>query len=144
VATALRSRLRHATYVGCDIVPDLIAHNNKSYATDAIRFHCIDIVRDPLLPEISASYGRSFNKAIATVLQRLKPYKLIYVTEGHPEQRIGPVNPDKVGGAHVRFDWKSGRGRGMELDQAPFNASVTGQFCTFALRTRSSSPNSIF
>jgi hypothetical protein len=52
------------------------------------------------------------------------------VTEGHPEQRTGPVNLDKVAGADVRFDWKSGRG--VELDQAPFNATVTEEFRTFA------------
>ena len=136
VATALLSRLRHVTYVGCDIVPDLIAHNNKSYATDSISFRCIDIVRDPLpagdICLVRQVFQHLSNNEIATVLLRLKPYKLIYVTEGHPEQRIGPINPDKVAGADVRFDWKSGRGRGVELDQAPFNASVAEQFRTFA------------
>jgi SAM-dependent methyltransferase len=136
VASALLGRLRHVTYVGCDIVPDLIAHNNKTYATDAISFRCLDIVRDPLpvgdICLVRQVFQHLSNSDIAIVLQRLKPYKLVYVTEGHPEQRLGPINPDKVVGADVRFDWKSGRGRGVELDQAPFSASVTEQFRTFA------------
>ena len=32
----------------------------------------------------------------------------------------------------MRFDWKTGRGRGVELDRAPFNATVVEVFRTFA------------
>ena len=136
VASALLSRLPDVTYVGCDIVPELIAHNDKLYATDRISFRCIDIVSDPLpagdICLVRQVFQHLSNREIVNVLTRLKPYKLIYVTEGHPEQRTGPVNPDKVAGADVRFDWKSGRGRGVEFDQAPFNATVTEEFRTFA------------
>jgi SAM-dependent methyltransferase len=136
VANALLSRLPDVTYVGCDIVPELIAHNDEIYATDGTSFRCIDIVNDPLpagdICLIRQVFQHLSNKEIADVVKRLEPYKLIYVTEGHPEQRTGPVNPDKVAGADVRFDWKSGRGRGVERDQAPFNASVIEEFRTFA------------
>jgi hypothetical protein len=72
------------------------------------------------------------NEEISNIMTRMGRYKLIYVTEGHPEQRIGPVNPDKAAGADVRFDWKTGRGRGVELDRAPFNATVVEVFRAFA------------
>ena len=40
-------------------------------------------------------------------------------------------HPDKAAGADVRFDWKTGRRRGVELDRAPFNATVVEVFRTF-------------
>ena len=40
---------------------------------------------------------------------------------GHPAVRTGTVNPDKPVGHEVRFDWRTGRGRGLELDRPPFN-----------------------
>ncbi|HYX04600.1 MAG TPA: hypothetical protein VE963_21090, partial [Reyranella sp.] len=43
-----------------------------------------------------------------------------------------PVNPDKAAGADVRFDWRTGRGQGVELDQPPFNAKVAELFRAFA------------
>jgi hypothetical protein len=51
-------------------------------------------------------------------------YKYVYVTEGHPVERVGEVNPDKIASADVRFDWRTGRGRGVELDKPPFNLST--------------------
>ena len=48
VSSALLSRLPDITYVGCDIVPELIAYNNQNYGTDRISFRHVDIVVDPL------------------------------------------------------------------------------------------------
>jgi hypothetical protein len=63
-------------------------------------------------------------------------YKLIYVTEGHPEHCIGPVNPDKAAGADVRFDWKTGRGSStvyrlqfLGHPVEPYAALATGWSC---------------
>jgi hypothetical protein len=41
------------------------------------------------------------------------------IIEGHPAERIGPVNTDKVTGSDVRFDWLTGHGRGVELSEPP-------------------------
>jgi SAM-dependent methyltransferase len=136
VGNALLSRLPDITYVGCDIVPELIAYNNQSYGTDRISFRHVDIVVDPLpagdICLVRQVLQHLSNEEISNIMRRMGRYKLIYVTEGHPEQRIGPVNPDKAAGADVRFDWKTGRGRGVELDRAPFNATVVEVFRTFA------------
>jgi SAM-dependent methyltransferase len=136
VGGALLSRLPDITYVGCDIVPELIAHNKQTYGTDRVSFRHVDIVVNPL-PAGDVCLVRQVlqhlsNEEILNIMQRMGHYKLIYVTEGHPEQRIGPVNPDKAASADVRFDWKTGRGRGVELDRPPFNATVVEVFRTFA------------
>jgi hypothetical protein len=136
VGNALLSRLPNITYVGCDIVPELIAHHNQHYGTDRISFRQIDIVVDPLpagdICLVRQVLQHLSNEEISNIMTRMGRYKLVYVTEGHPEQRIGPVNPDKATGADVRFDWKTGRGRGVELDRAPFNAKAVEVFRTFA------------
>jgi SAM-dependent methyltransferase len=38
-------RHSHLTYVGCDIVPELVAENNRRYGDDAIEFRVCDITR---------------------------------------------------------------------------------------------------
>ena len=52
VSSALLSRLPDITYVGCDIVPELIAYNNQSYGTDRIASPCRH-PRHPFLPHLS-------------------------------------------------------------------------------------------
>src|SRR5260221_3517435 len=48
VGRALLENLPGSEYIGCDIVPELIAHNNASYASDKISFRRLDLVSDPL------------------------------------------------------------------------------------------------
>jgi hypothetical protein len=43
--------------------------------------------------------------------------RYIYVRDGRPIVREGPSSPDKAADAEVRLDWRTGRGRGGELDQ---------------------------
>lgn len=40
-------------YVGCDIVPGLVAHNTARFATERIEFRTLDLVTDslPNLPD---------------------------------------------------------------------------------------------
>jgi hypothetical protein len=143
VGSALVSRLADVTYIGRDIVPELVAYNSQRFATDRISFRNLDIVVDPLpagdICLVRQVLQHLSNEEIASILQRLAHYKFVFVTEGYPAQRVGPVNPDKAAGADVRFDWRTGRGQGVELDQPPFNARVAELFRAFAPRTRSSS-----
>jgi hypothetical protein len=111
-------------YVGCDIVPELVAHNNAVYATDKVSFCRLDLVSDPL-PNGDVCLVRQVlqhlpNADIMAFLKRVD-YRWIYLTEGHPAFRTGTVNPDKPAGHEVRFDWRTGCGRGVELDRPPFN-----------------------
>ena len=123
VGRALLERLPWLTYTGCDIVPELIAYNSAHYANDNVTFQRLDAVCDPL-PEgdvclIRQVFQHLSNADILAVLKRLQ-YPILYVSEGHPTELVGPANPDKAVGADVRFDWRTGRGRGVELSQAPY------------------------
>jgi len=123
VGHALVTMFPDLIYVGCDIVPELIAHNIKTYADERISFRELDLVGDPL-PHGDVCLVRQVlqhlsNEEIMNFLQRAN-YKYLYITEGHPAVRAGPVNPKKATGADVRFDWAAGRGRGVELDRPPY------------------------
>jgi SAM-dependent methyltransferase len=131
VGRALLEHLPASDYVGCDIVPELIAHNNAAYATDRIGFRQLDLVSDPL-PDGDVCLVRQVlqhlsNADIIAFLNRAD-YRWIYLTEGHPAVRTGTVNPDKSAGHDVRFDWRTGRGRGVELDRPPFNLATQELF----------------
>jgi SAM-dependent methyltransferase len=124
VGRALLEAVPDMEYVGCDIVPELVAHNNALYATDKVRFCQLDLVSDPL-PEGDVCLVRQVfqhlpNSDIQAFFRRAD-YQWIYLTEGHPAFRTGTVNPDKPAGHEIRFDWRTGRGRGVELDRPPFN-----------------------
>lgn len=131
VGKALLERLPGFTYIGCDIVPELVAHNSAHHASESVSFQRIDGVVDPL-PDgdvclVRQVFQHLSNSHISAVLNRIQ-YSVVYVTEGHPLERLGPINPDKVAGASVRFDWHSGRGRGVELDQPPYSLQTQEVF----------------
>ena len=124
VGRALVERLPHLHYLGCDIVPELIAHNAAKYGSELVCFKTLDAVCDPL-PEgdvclVRQVFQHLSNADIWAVLASMR-YPVVYVTEAQPMRKRGAVNPDKVVGPSVRFDWQTGQGRGVELDQAPYN-----------------------
>jgi SAM-dependent methyltransferase len=124
VGGALLERLPDLNYLGCDIVPELIAHNAAKYASELVCFKTLDAVCDPL-PEgdvclVRQVFQHLSNADIRAVLASMR-YPAVYVTEAQPMRKRGSVNPDKVVGPSVRFDWQTGQGRGVELDQEPYN-----------------------
>ncbi len=124
-------RLPTANYIGIDIVPELIAYNNQTYANEHVDFRQIDIVVADL-PDGDVCLVRQVlqhlsNAEIMNFLRRVN-FQFFYVTEGQPTVRIGPCNPDKLAGADVRFDWRTGRGRGVELNSPPFNVTTKEVF----------------
>jgi hypothetical protein len=131
---ALVAKIPSLIYVGCDTVPELIAHNRKLYTDERVSFRQLDIVTDPL-PEGDVYLVRQVlqhlsNAEITSFLQ-CSNCKYLYVAEGHPAERVGPINPDKATGADVRFDWRIGRGRGVELDQPPYGLTTRKMFRAF-------------
>jgi Methyltransferase domain/Glycosyltransferase sugar-binding region containing DXD motif len=130
VGRALLKTLNGVRYIGCDIVPELIDYNQTRYGTAQygpgnVEFRTVDIVRDPL-PDGDVCLVRQVlqhlsNREISFILPKLSKYKYVYISEGQPLIREGPPNPDKPVGADVRFDWRTGRGRGVELDLPPWN-----------------------
>ncbi|GEM_PF-1616473 len=119
-------------YVGCDIVPELIAHHVKQTADARARFEEVDIVAEDL-PAGDVCLLRQVlqhlsNADIKKVLAKLRKFDRVFVTEGYPVIAEGPINPDKTAGYDVRFDWRSGRGRGVELAEKPFNVAARELF----------------
>jgi len=135
VGRSLLEQLPGVTYIGCDIVPELIDFNNKNHGKSGVRFQTLDIVSEEL-PSGDVCLVRQVlqhlsNADILAFLRRQK-FPVLYVTEGQPSEITGPPNPDKVASAHVRFDWRTGRGRGIELDKPPFNYLTSEVFRAFS------------
>lgn len=128
IAAALLRSLKRGLYIGCDIVPELVSYNESRYGTRSVQFRKIDIVRDALptghVCLIRQVFQHLSNADISLCLPKLGNYKHVYVSEAQPLVREGTPNPDKPVGAGVRFDWRTGRGRGVELDLPPWNLNL--------------------
>jgi hypothetical protein len=128
VGSQLLARLPPVRYIGCDVVPELVRENQERYGSDRIAFRTIDIVSEELPAGEICTVRQVFqhlpNVDILQILRKLRKYEHVYVTEGQPLIREGVVNPDKANSADVRFDWRTGHGRGVELDQAPYNLAI--------------------
>jgi SAM-dependent methyltransferase len=108
------------SYVGCDIVPGLVARNNARFATEHIEFRNLDVVTDPL-PEgdlciIRQVFQHLSNGDIATVLRKARQYPLLVVTD---EQVVGDKTDSNIDinpyhGTRRLF------GQGLKLEAGPF------------------------
>jgi SAM-dependent methyltransferase len=134
VGRELVRRLPESAYVGCDIVPELIAHHSRQNKNSRVTFRCLDIVSSEL-PDGDICLVRQVlqhlsNADIKRILPKLRKFKRVYVTEGYPAEQFGSYNPDKPTDHEVRFDWRNGRGRGVELDKPPFSVATREVFRT--------------
>jgi len=164
IGSQLLKSLDGVRYIGCDIVPELIDYNQYRYGTPrygvgTIEFQTVDIVHD-LLPDGDVCLVRQVlqhlsNAEICTILPKLSKYSYIYISEGQPLIREGLPNPDKPVGADVRYDWRTGRGRGVELDLPPWNLTlqeivrttspedIKGFICTYRIVSFNPRPRNI-
>lgn len=111
-------------YIGCDIVPELIEHHQKEHGSDRASFQVLDIVTDEppkgdvcLVRQV---FQHLSNGDVLDALDRLRGFEAVYLTEGNPVVRHGPVNPDKASNGHIRFGPR-GVGRGLEWREPPFS-----------------------
>lgn len=112
-------------YIGVDIVKPLIHRNQEKYGNVLTKFMHLDIVEDEL-PEGDVCFVRQVlqhlsNRQIFAVLQKLKMYKWIFITEHYPTDNdaIKP-NMDIVHGRDVRVYDNSG----VYLSEPPFELPV--------------------
>lgn len=110
-----------SNYIGVDIVKPLIRRNEEKFGNAATRFVHLDIVEDEL-PDGDVCFVRQVlqhlsNQQIMSVLEKLKKYKWIVITEHYPSDNdtIKP-NLDKIHGADVRVYYNSG----VYLSEPPF------------------------
>lgn len=111
------------TYVGVDVVDDLIARNNARFGSEKVSFYSRDISHDPLpdgdLCLIRQVLQHLDNATIERVLQNAQKYKFCIVTES---QRFNPkvINVDIPSGAWTRSSLDSG----LYFDQKPFSRKI--------------------
>jgi hypothetical protein len=133
-----RALIRHVPdmrYIGCDIVEPLVDHLSALHQAEGISFKCLDIVaeRPPVgdVCLVRQVFQHLPNADIAAALRNLDAFPVLIVSEGHPVQRYGVENPDKEIGSDVRFDWRRGIGRGVELSKPPFLVETEELFRLF-------------
>jgi hypothetical protein len=128
VGRELLKRFPDATYIGCDIVPALVRHNERTHGNARVSFRLLDAVSGTIpagdVHLVRQVFQHLSNAEILTALHKLKDSPCLLVTEGQPLVRTGPVNPDKPAGQHARFDMGNGTGGGIELDKPPFNKRI--------------------
>ncbi|GGW80100.1 class I SAM-dependent methyltransferase [Salegentibacter mishustinae] len=107
-------------YIAIDIVPELIAHNKKTFKTENLEFHSLDIAEDEL-PAADCVILRQVlqhlsNAEIKSVVEKLYDYKYVILTEHLPEGNFEP-NQDIISGQGIRLKKQSG----VNLLAPPFN-----------------------
>ncbi|WP_354667426.1 class I SAM-dependent methyltransferase [Pseudotamlana agarivorans] len=113
-------------YIAIDIVEKLIDRNEKLYKSDKLEFHCLDIAKDPW-PKADCIILRQVlqhlsNKEILQVLEKLKAYQYIILTEHIPEGDFIP-NKDIISGQGIRLKQNSG----VNLLEAPFFLKIKSE-----------------
>jgi len=111
-----------SSYVGVDVVPELVAHLQATSGGDHVRFLCLDMARDELpagdVCLIRQVFQHLSNEQIGNVLAKLGRYRVVLVTEHYPHDGPSVVpNRDKVHGSGIRLF----RNSGVYLDRPPFN-----------------------
>lgn len=116
------------SYLGCDIVPDLISHNMATFGTDTLGFRVLDIVDDPL-PKADVIFIRQVLQHLSNAdIQKfcdkiVGSCEYLVVTEHLPKNPKFVPNLDQGHGAGIRLD----DGSGVVLTAPPFRFSPRSQ-----------------
>lgn len=107
-------------YIAIDIVPELVAHNRKTFNAGNLEFHALDIAIDEL-PSGDCAILRQVlqhlsNAEIKRVVEKLYSFSYIILTEHLPEGGFEP-NKDIISGQGIRLKKRSG----VDLSASPFN-----------------------
>ncbi len=119
----------NVTYIGCDIVPPLIEHNNKTFGNEHIKFLNLNAV-DDVLPAGELCIIRQVlqhlnNQQILAILEKTKSFAYVLITE-HIAIKPKVKNIDKKAGPDIRVYKESG----VYLDHSPFDLK-TEEFLTY-------------
>jgi SAM-dependent methyltransferase len=115
-------QLQGTKYIGIDIVQPLVDRNINEFGTNNIEFRCMNMIEDDL-PEADLVLVRQVlqhlsNDQILRVLNKLKKYPFVLVTEHYPAEGGNIVpNIDKPHGSDTRLVDNSA----VYLDKPPFN-----------------------
>ncbi|MBQ0768020.1 MAG: class I SAM-dependent methyltransferase [Bizionia sp.] len=111
------------TYIGVDIVADLISYNKQQFKEDNLEFQCLDIAVDDL-PIGDCALLRQVlqhlsNAEVQRILNKLAHFKYVILTEHVPEGNFTP-NKDIISGQGIRLKKQSG----INVLAPPFNLKV--------------------
>jgi len=110
------------SYVGCDVVPELIERNRRLFARDGLEFAVLDAVADPLpvgdVVILKQVLQHLSNAEIASIVGKLAQYPTWIVCEHLPAGDF-VANLDKPTDGDTRLRRRSG----VVLTEAPFRAT---------------------
>ncbi len=133
VANRILARIpREITYVGCDIVGDVVAYNQAHHARPGVSFMQLDVTRDALPPGDLVTVREVFqhlsNDAILAALMNLRgTFQHAIITESQPVATDRP-NLDIVSGYRTR----DGLHSGVYLNLPPFGLTILDEFVVSA------------
>lgn len=107
-------------YYAIDIVPELINYNKKKFRDKRIKFECKNFIYDSI-PKANCVIIRQVlqhldNKSINKILNKLKSYNYVIITEHIPNKNFIP-NIDKKTGPTTRLEFNSG----INIEELPFD-----------------------
>jgi SAM-dependent methyltransferase len=111
-------------YLGIDIVPELVSSLRDRFSSKSVEFACLDVVTDAVphgdICLIRQVLQHLSNEDILRVLEKLRDFDLIVVTEHLPDAPDQAVfNADIESGAGIRLCLNSG----VYVDKPPFRMS---------------------
>lgn len=110
-------------YIAIDIVESLIERNRTQFIAENLTFQCLDIAKD-VLPNADCVILRQVlqhlsNKEIQQIVNKLKNYKYIILTEHLPDGEFIP-NKDIISGQGIRLKQHSG----VDVLAEPFKLKI--------------------
>lgn len=114
------------TYIGIDIVPEIIEKHQNTHWKSNVQFYCLDIIEDRL-PDGDICLIRQVlqhlsNDEILKILPKLKKYPVVFITEHYPTNNLEIIpNKNMIHGPGVRVYSNSG----VYIDQPPFNIDAS-------------------
>ncbi len=113
-------------YIAIDIVPKLIEWNQSTFKQNNLEFQCLNIAKDQL-PTADCAFLRQVlqhlsNSEVQSILDKLKGYKYVILTEHLPNGEFTP-NVDIVSGQGTRLKKQSG----LNITKPPFNFKFASQ-----------------
>lgn len=108
------------SYTACDVVPELIERNRRTFIRHNLAFVAIDAVTEPLprgdIVIVRQVFQHLRNDQIQSILKKLTQYSTWIISEHIPSDKHFVPNVDMLAGAGNRLSMKSG----IVLTERPF------------------------
>jgi len=125
IMSSVLSPFENLKYTGADIVKNVVNHLNSTYSNEQIQFIHMNATESTKYPKADLCVIRQVlqhlsNQQIIDILQKLKPYKYVIITEHIP---LNPQikNGDKSPNGYIRL--QNRQISGIFLDAPPFSLS---------------------